>query len=54
MVRVSELRYQVSGKLVLDGASLDAREGEVLAVMGMSGTGKSTLLKCIAGLIKPS
>ncbi|HEY3283455.1 MAG TPA: ATP-binding cassette domain-containing protein [Armatimonadota bacterium] len=44
----------MSGKLVLDGASLDAREGEVLAVMGMSGTGKSTLLKCIAGLIKPS
>ncbi len=52
-VRVSDVTYSVPGKQVLRGASLEVRQGEILAVMGMSGTGKSTLLKCIAGLIKP-
>src|SRR5262249_2998641 len=39
------------GKLrVLDGAALTVRHGEVAAVVGPSGGGKSTLLRCINGL----
>src|SRR5262249_56731181 len=39
------------GKLrVLDGAALAVRQGEVAAVVGPSGGGKSTLLRCINGL----
>ena len=34
----------------LDGVTLQAREGELLVVVGRSGCGKSTLLRCIAGL----
>lgn len=52
-VRVEDLQFSISGRQILRGVSLEAQEGEVLAVMGMSGTGKSTLLKCIAGLRKP-
>ncbi|QXT38818.1 ABC transporter ATP-binding protein [Gymnodinialimonas ceratoperidinii] len=40
-------------KHVLQGISLNVAEGESLVVIGGSGTGKSVLLKCILGLIKP-
>ena len=35
---------------VLDGADLDVARGEVVAVIGRSGTGKSTLLHLLGGL----
>lgn len=38
---------------VLHGVSLEARPGEMVAVMGASGSGKSTLLYCLAGLERP-
>lgn len=37
----------------LTGASLDVRYGEVLALVGPSGSGKSSLLHCMAGLLRP-
>jgi NitT/TauT family transport system ATP-binding protein len=37
--------------LVLDGVSLDVREGEILGLLGRSGSGKSSLLRIIAGLM---
>lgn len=40
-------------KRVLDGLDLDCAEGESLVVIGGSGTGKSVLLKCILGLLRP-
>jgi putative ABC transport system ATP-binding protein len=40
-------------RTVLNGVSLELREGECVAIMGESGTGKSTLLNLAAGLDKP-
>ncbi len=40
-------------KRVLDGVDLAVAPGESLVVIGGSGTGKSVLLKCILGLIRP-
>ena len=39
---------------VLHGVSLEVREGETVALLGTNGNGKSTLMKCIMGLLTPS
>jgi NitT/TauT family transport system ATP-binding protein len=41
-------------KLVLDGISFDLHAGEFLALVGSSGSGKSTVMRLIAGLDRPS
>jgi len=38
----------------LHGVSLEVREGETVALLGTNGNGKSTLMKCIMGLLQPS
>jgi putative ABC transport system ATP-binding protein len=45
--------YRVGASPVLDGLNLTLADGEFLAIMGESGTGKSTLLNVIAGLERP-
>jgi ABC-type lipoprotein export system ATPase subunit len=42
-----------AARRVLDGASLHVRAGEIVAILGRSGTGKSTLLHLIGGLDRP-
>jgi NitT/TauT family transport system ATP-binding protein len=43
-----------SGRVVLDGLSFEIRCGEAVGLLGRSGIGKSTILKLIAGLEKPT
>jgi len=38
---------------VLHGVSIEVREGETVALLGTNGNGKSTLIKCIMGLLAP-
>lgn len=51
MIRYRQLR-KAFGKPVLAGVDLDVEEGEMFAVFGPSGTGKSVLLKTTIGLIE--
>jgi branched-chain amino acid transport system ATP-binding protein len=39
---------------ILNNATLDVRQGEIVALLGRNGAGKSTLLKTIAGLVPPA
>ena len=39
---------------VLENLDLAVHEGELLAVLGQSGSGKSTILRCLTGLVQPS
>lgn len=41
------------GRTVLDGVDLDGRSGEVVALSGPNGGGKTTLLRLIAGVLRP-
>jgi phospholipid/cholesterol/gamma-HCH transport system ATP-binding protein len=52
-IAVRGLRKSFSRKRVLDGLDLDCASGESLVVIGGSGTGKSVLVKCILGLLRP-
>ena len=48
------LSTRIGGKLLHEGLDLDLHPGEVLTVVGASGSGKSVLLRTILGLIKPA
>jgi phospholipid/cholesterol/gamma-HCH transport system ATP-binding protein len=52
-VTLQGLRKSFGGQTVLDGIDLEIAQGETLAVLGRSGSGKSVLLKLIIGLQQP-
>ena len=53
-IEVNNLRVAFGAKEILKDVSFTVRRGEILVLMGLSGTGKSTTLRSIAGLLKPS
>ena len=53
MIELRGLHKQFGKQVVLDRVDFEVREGETVALLGPSGTGKSVLLKHIIGLIKP-
>jgi phospholipid/cholesterol/gamma-HCH transport system ATP-binding protein len=52
-IRIRGLRTQFGDQVIHDGLSLDVRKGEILGVVGGSGTGKSVLMRTIIGLNRP-
>ena len=53
MVAVRDLHFTRGSRLIFDGVDVDIERGKITAIMGPSGTGKTTLLKLIAGQLKP-
>lgn len=53
VIRIRGLRNEFEAQVVHDGLDLDVRRGEILGVVGGSGTGKSVLLRTIVGLNRP-
>ena len=51
MLQVSELNQYYGGSHILRGLSFETRQGEVTCLLGRNGVGKTTLLKCLMGLI---
>lgn len=52
MLEVKNLHKSFGVKSVITGVSFNVQDGEIISVIGMSGTGKSVLLKLIIGLIR--
>ncbi len=53
MIRVRELSHRFGDHQVLSDISLQIEKGELVCVMGASGGGKTTLLRCMSGLLRP-
>jgi phospholipid/cholesterol/gamma-HCH transport system ATP-binding protein len=53
MIELRGVRKRFGEQVVLGGVNFDVREGETVALLGPSGTGKSVLLKHINGLLRP-
>ena len=53
MLKIEHLKKTFSGKTILDDISLEVKSGEIVSIIGPSGTGKTTLLRCVNFLEKP-
>ena len=55
LLRVKDLKKAYANdKLILKGITLDIKPGEFVGVLGLSGAGKSTFLRCLNRLIDPT
>ncbi|MFZ6030797.1 MAG: ABC transporter ATP-binding protein [Chloroflexota bacterium] len=54
ILSVRGLKFHYPGRPVIEDASFSVAQGELLAVLGTNGTGKTTLLKCLNRILKPA
>ena len=52
-LRVQDVSFSYGKRAVLEGVTFEAKSGEVTAILGANAAGKSTLLKCISGRLRP-
>jgi phospholipid/cholesterol/gamma-HCH transport system ATP-binding protein len=52
-IEIQNLRFNRGERMIFDGVDLVVPEGKITAIMGPSGTGKTTLLRFMTGLLKP-
>lgn len=53
LIKIRDLHFNRGDKVIFSGVDIDIYQGKVTAIMGPSGTGKTTLLKLIGGQLKP-
>src|SRR5690606_24128666 len=53
LIDISGLRFKRGSRVIFDGLDLAVRRGSITAIMGPSGTGKTTLLRMITGQLRP-
>ena len=53
MLRVENLSFPYDKIQAIRNVSFELQKGEIMAIVGANGAGKSSLMKCIAGLLKP-
>ena len=55
MIKLENVYYKYkTEKNILEDINLEIYEGEIISIIGKNGTGKSTLLNLMAGIIKPN
>ena len=53
MLKVDQIALSFSGVRALQGISVEAAKGELLAVIGPNGAGKTSFFNCISGVYRP-
>lgn len=53
LVKIRELRFAHGSRWIFDNVNIDIPRGKITAIMGPSGTGKTTLLRLIGGQLRP-
>lgn len=53
-VKIRNLSFKRDSRIIFDDINLDIARGKITAIMGPSGTGKTTLLRLISGQLKPT
>ena len=54
LIKIRQLKIAFGDKVVLDDIDLDVYKGETIAIIGPSGTGKSTIMRVLDGLLPPT
>lgn len=53
LVKIRDLHFYRGNRAIFDGVNIDIHQGKITAIMGPSGTGKTTLLRLIGGQLRP-
>jgi len=53
VIRIRDLVFRRGRRIILDGINMDIRRGSIVAFMGPSGAGKTTILRLISGQLRP-
>ena len=53
MIEAVGVKKRFGDRHILRGVDLSVKEGQTTAIIGGSGSGKSTFLKCVIGLVRP-
>ena len=53
VLEIKNVSKKIGKKLILDDITFDVKEGEILGIVGKNGSGKSTMLRAIAGIFSP-
>lgn len=53
LIKIRDLHFYRGNRAIFDGVNIDIERGKVTAIMGPSGTGKTTLLRLIGGQLRP-
>ena len=54
LIQIRDLVKSFNGQTILNGINLEVETGEVKVIMGASGCGKTTLLRCLNRLVQPT
>ncbi len=53
MIKVSDVSYQIGDKVIFENLNINIKSGEVVAVVGKSGSGKTTFINMLSGFLQP-
>jgi iron complex transport system ATP-binding protein len=51
---IDDIKFKYNGNPILEDVTFAVQKGEIIAILGPNGVGKTTLLRCINGILKPS